>query len=161
VAAIRTTIPPDGADAKNNPNRRKTYPKIGHHSIFIATGSVVPVVMSCSGSGISAGASGAAIVCSRFSSFWCCFAMSLSLFSLVSALVLRTGVRGFVDTLGFRCRPDMLWLFFITENSGASEIGGSRPGDAAQLPSRPLSEIRPPSVKTSIRYSPPTELYER
>jgi len=121
VAAIRTTIPPDGADAKNNPNRRKTYPKIGHHSIFIATGSVVPVVMSCSDSGISAGASGAsgsAIVCSRSRfgiSFWCCFAISLSLFSLVSALVLRIDFRCFVDVLRFRYCSDMLWAFFKTE----------------------------------------------
>jgi hypothetical protein len=58
---------------------------VDHHSIFIAAGSVVSVVMSGSGSGISAGASGAsgsAIVCSRFGiRFWCCFAISLAFFS--------------------------------------------------------------------------------
>src|SRR5260370_32221274 len=80
-----------------------THFLVGHHSIFIATGSVVPVVMSCSESGISAGASGAsgsAIGCSRSRfgiRFWCCFAISLSLFSLVSALVLRIDFRCFFD----------------------------------------------------------------
>ena len=70
---------------------------------------LVPVVMSCSGSGHQRrggdGASGSAIVCSRSRfgiRFWRCFAISLSLFSLVSALVLRIDFRCFVDVLGFR-----------------------------------------------------------
>lgn len=45
--------------------------------------------------------------------FWCCFAISLSPFSLVSVLVLRIDFRRFVDVLGFRyCSHHALSLFY-------------------------------------------------